>query len=179
MTENGKPMNKLHMGLVCLLIVLCENAYAEFAIYTIDNQYKVVFPGSPQFTGELGNGDQKHRSYNYTDEGNLIVYTATYQVGKTHYRKKDVPEAIRNYVNGQSLVANGIVTSYRKQLIDGNDSAVFSIKYELQGMPIHKYGVVSYKNGQFFQWAVQDFASRSSLSAEKIFNKYLANFSIK
>lgn len=172
-------MNKLHVGLVYLLVLLCGNAYAEFAIYTIDNQYKAAFPGSPQFTGELGSGDQKHRSYGYADEGNLIVYTATYQVGKLHYSKKDLPEAMRTYVNGLSLAVKGIVTYNRKQVIDGNDSAVFSIKYELQGVPVRKYGVVSYKNGQLFQWAVQDFASRSALSAEQIFNKYLVNFSIK
>ena len=76
-------------------------------------------------------------------------------------------------------MGNGILTSYRNQSIDGNDSAVFSIKYELNGMPIRKYSVVAYKNGQFFQWAVADFPSQSSLSAEQIFNKYLANFSTK
>jgi hypothetical protein len=167
------------MVLVCFLIFLCGNAHAEFTIYTIDNQYKAVFPESPQFTGEIGNGNQKHRSYNYTDQSNGIVYSATYQVGKTHFSKKDVPEAIRNYVKGQAVAFNGVVTAYRIQIIDGNDSAVFSIKYEPQGVPVRKYGVVAYKNGQFFQWAIQDFASRSSLSAEKIFNKYLANFSIK
>lgn len=172
-------MNKLNIGLVGLLILLCGNAYAEFGIYTINNQYKAAFPANPQFIGESGSGEQKHRGYNYTDEGNLIFYTAVYQVGKTHYEKKDVPEAIRNYVKNQALAANGIVTSYRKQFIDGNNSAVFSIKYQLQGLPLRKFGVVSYKNGQFFQWTVQDFPSRSSLSAEQIFNKYLANFSIK
>jgi hypothetical protein len=172
-------MNRLNAGLICLLILLCGNAYAQFAIYTIDNQYKAVFPGSPQFVGETGNGDQRYRSYNYTDQGNGIVYTATYQVGKTHFSKKDVPQAIRNYVNAYAQVGNGIFTSYRNQLIDGNDSAVFSIKYELNGVPIRKYSVVAYKNGQFFQWAVADFPSQSALSAEQIFNKYLANFSTK
>lgn len=172
-------MNKLNVGLICLLILLCGNAHAQFTIYTIDNQYNAVFPGSPQFAGETGSGDQKYRSYNYTDQGNGIVYTATYQVSKTHFSKKDVPAALRYYVNGYAKVGNGIVTSYRNQLIDGNDSAVFSMKYELNGVPIRKYSVVAYKNGQFFQWAVADFASLSSLSAEQIFNKYLANFSTK
>lgn len=177
--RKAKAMNKLNMGLVCLLILLCGNAYADFAIYTIDNQYRAVFPGSPQFTGEAGNGDQRYRGYNYIDQGNGIVYTATYQVGKTHFSKKDVPEAIRGYVKGQSQAINGIITSYRKQIIDGNDSAVFSVKYELNGVPIRRYSVVAYKNGQFFQWTVGDFPSQSSLSAEQIFNKYLPNFSTK
>ena len=76
-------------------------------------------------------------------------------------------------------MGNGALTSYRNQLVDGNDAAVFSMKYELNGVPIRKYSVVAYKNGQLFQWAVADFPSQSLLSAEEIFNKYLANFSTK
>lgn len=171
-------MNRLNVGLICLLILLCGDAQAQFAIYTIDNQYKAVFPGRPQFGGETGTGDQKYRSYNYTDQGNGIVFTATYQVGKTRFSRKDVPAAIHYYVSAYAKVGNGIVTSYRNQLVDGNDSAVFSVKYELNGTPIRKYSVVAYKNGQFFQWAVADFETRSSMSAEQIFNHYLANFSV-
>ncbi len=131
-------MNKLSVGLICLLTLLCGNACAQFAVYTIDNQYKAVFPGSPQFAGETGNGDQRYRSYNYTDQGNGIVYTATYQLGKTHFGKKDVPQAIRNYVNAYAQMGNGVLASYWNQSIDGKDAAVFSIKYELNGMLIRK-----------------------------------------
>lgn len=171
-------MNKFNVGLICLLILLCGDAEAQFAIYTIDNQYKTVFPASPQFAGETGSGEQKYRSYNYTDQGNGVVYTATYQVGKTHFNRKDVPAAIRSYVDAYAKVGGGKLTSYRNQLVGSNDSAVFSMQYQLNGVPVRKYSVVAYKNGQFFQWAVADFASRSSLSAEQIFNQYLANFSI-
>lgn len=172
-------MKKLGMRMICLLTLLCGNAYAEFTIYTINNQYEAVFPGSPQLTGEAGNGDQKYRGYNFTDQANGIIYTATYQIGKTTFKKKDVPEAIHNYVKGYAQLNNGIVTSYRSQLINGNDSAVFSTKLDLNGVTVRRYAVVAYKNGQFFQWAVTDFASLSLLSAEQIFTQYLPNFSIK
>lgn len=81
-------------GLLALLFY--SNAFAEFSIYTIDGKFEAVFPAKPQFTGELGEGKQKHRSYNYTDENSLIVYTATYQVGRAVFANKDIPKALSN-----------------------------------------------------------------------------------
>lgn len=155
------------------------NAFAEFFIYTIDGKFDAVFPAKPQFTGEIGEGDQKHRSYNYTDENSLIVYTATYQVGRAVYAKKDIPEALSNYVKGQALVVGGGVDTYTPKVINGNSSATFVVKYQYQGVPVKKYGVVSYKDGHFYQWAVQDFPSMSKLSGENIFRSYLVNFVVK
>ena len=145
----------------------------------IDNKFDAAFPSNPQFAGDLGNGEQKHRSYNYTDESNLIIYTATYQAGETHFKKSDISAALNNYVKGQALVAGGNVESYSKRNIDGNDSAVFYVKYQYQGVPVRKYGVVTFKNGHFYQWAVQDFPSMSNLNAENIFNTYIKDFTIK
>ena len=162
-----------------LFLLLSGNAFAEFAVYTIDNKFEAVFPANPQFAGELGEGKQKHRGYNYADESNLIVYTATYQVGETHFKKSDVSEALSNYVKGQALVVGGSVQSYRKKNIDENSSAVFYVKFQYQGMPVRKYGVVSYKNGHFYQWAVQDFSYMSKLDAQNIFGTYLGNFTVK
>lgn len=162
-----------------LFFLLSSNAFAEFAIYTIDNEFEAVFPANPQFAGELGEGKQKHRSYNFTDEGNLVVYTATYQVGETRFKKSDVSAALSNYVKGQALVVGGNVEAYSNKTIKGNDSAVFFVKFQYQGVPVRKYGVVSYKDGHFYQWAVQDFPSMSALDGKSIFNRYLQNFSVK
>ena len=138
-------MIKRLISVSVLFLVFSSNAFAEFSIYTIDKKFEAVFPANPQFTGELGEGIQKHRSYNYTDESNLIVYTATYQVGKTRFKKSDVSEALSNYVKGQALVVGGSVKSYSNKNIDGNNSAIFHIKFQYQGVPVRKYGVVSYK----------------------------------
>jgi len=162
-----------------LALFLCGNALAEFAIYTIDEEFEAVFPAKPQFIGEFGKGKLKYRSYNYTDEEGLIVYTATYQVGKNVVPKGGISEALSNYVNGQALVVDGSIEAYEKKVINGNDSATFIVGYQYQGVPIRKYGVVSYKGGHYYQWAVQDFPSMSKLSGENIFRRYLAYFVVK
>lgn len=167
----------LSAGVIFLLI--SNNVFAELSIYTIDDKFEAIFPGNPQFAGELGEGNQKHRGYNYTDEDNLIVYTATYQVGETRYKRSDVSAALRNYVKGQALVVGGSVKTYSNKIINGNNSAVYFVKYQTQGVPVRKYGVVSYKGGHFYQWTVQDFPSISSLDGENIFNRHLVNFLVK
>lgn len=162
-----------------LFFLLSSNVFAEFAIYSIDDKFEAVFPANPQFAGELGEGKQKHRSYNYTDEGNLVVYTATYQVDKTRFKNSDVSAALSSYVKGQALVVGGSVESFSNKTIKGNSSAVFVVKFQHQGVSVRKYGVVSYKDGHFYQWAVQDFPSMSALDGKSIFDRYLANFSVK
>ena len=160
------------------LLMLCGNAFAEFSIYTIDNRLRRVFPGNPQNNGELGTGAQKHRSYSYTDESNLVVYTATYQIGKTTFDASIVSSALRNYVNGQASVIGGHVASYSSRIIQGSKSATFLINFEFQGMSVRKYGVVSYRDGHFYQWAVQDFPGKSGMDAESIFVSYLEYFDV-
>ena len=162
-----------------LSFLLCGNVFAEFSIYTIDQRFEAVFPATPQFTGEVGEGEQKHKSYNYTDEGNLIIYTATYQVGRKIFSERDISNALSNYVKGQALVVGGSVETYSNKIINGNDSAVFIVTYQLRGVPVRKYGVVSYKSGYFYQWAVQEFPRMSTLSGENIFKRYLAYFSVR
>lgn len=162
-----------------LVVFFCGKAFAEFAIYTIDDRYEAVFPASPRFGGELGEGAGKHRSYNYTDESNLIVYTATYQVGKTVFAKEDQAEAISNYVKGQAWSVGGNVDSYSLQRINGRDAAVFLISFSYQGVPVRKHGVVSYKGGHFYQWAVQDIPAVSGLDGETVFQRYLPHFRVK
>jgi hypothetical protein len=160
------------------LLMLCGSAFAEFSIYTIDNYFKAVFPGSPQNNGELGTGAQKHRSYSYTDESNLVVYTATYQLGKITFDTSSVSSALRNYVNGQASVIGGHVASYNNRAIQGNKSAIFLINFQFQGMSVRKHGVVSYKDGHFYQWAVQDFPGKSGMDGENIFTSYLDYFTV-
>ena len=161
-----------------LFFLLSGNAFAEFSVYTIDNKFEAAFPAVPELTGETGEGKNKHRSYNYTDEKNLIIYTATYQVGKLVFKKSDISEALNYYVKGQAISVGGSVESYSNKNINGNDSAIFYVKLQYHGMPVRKYGVVSYKDGHFYQWAVQDIPTISSLNAKNIFNTYLDNFSV-
>lgn len=162
-----------------LFCLLSCNSIADFAIYTIDNQFEVALPAPPRLVGELGEGKQKHKSYDYTDERNMVVYTATYQVGITRFRPADIPVALSNYVKGQALSVAGIVTSYSNMTINNNESAVFLVTYQHKGMTVRKYGVVSYKDGHFYQWTVQDSPSISSLEAKTIFNEYIGKFLVK
>ena len=164
---------------VGIFLLLSGNAFAEFTVYTIDKKLEAVFPAKPQFTGELGKGKQKSRSYNHTDENNIIVYNATYQVGTVYFNENEVIDALRYYVQGQVQSVNGKLISKQNKIIGGNKSVIFSISFQFQGVSGRKYSVVSYKNGHFYQWSVQDLPGHSKLAAKKIFNTYVGNFSVK
>lgn len=164
---------------IILFFLISGNVFAEFKIYTVDKKLEAVFPSNPQLTGSRGEGVQEHRSYNYVDEDNLIFYTATYQVGMAHFKKDEVKEALSDYVKGQTLAIIGSIKSYRNKNINGNSSAIYHIDYSLEGVPVRKYGIVSYKDGRFYNWAVQDFPSISKIHAKDIFNEYFSDFSVK
>jgi hypothetical protein len=172
-------MNKKIIPILLFTFFLSPNAYAEFLIYTVDNQFEAVFPGPPQLTGEIGKSPNRARGYNYPDEENSIVYTATYTLDKLPLTKKDVPEALNNYVEGSSLSVQGRILSRKKINIGGNDSVLFIIEYYLYDITVRKYGIVSYKNGFFYSWCVQGIPSVSTLNAHEIFNNYFEYFSIK
>jgi hypothetical protein len=175
----GEAMIKQIISACVLFLLLSGNTFAKFAVYTIDKKIAAVFPANPQFAGEIGEGKHKYRSYTYTDESNLIIYSATYQVGKTRFKKSDVPEALSNYVKGHALLVDGSVKAYTNKNVDGNNSAVFYVEFQYQGVPVRKFGVVSYKNGHFYHWTVQDIPLMSKLNAQNIFNTYLRDFSVK
>lgn len=162
-----------------LFLLAYGNAFAEFKAYTIDNKFEAAFPAKPQFHGELGQGEAKHRGYNYVDEDNAIVYTAIYQVGENSVKKSNELKLLRVYIEGLVLTAGGSMKSYSNQNINGNSSAVFHMKYKSLGYPTRKYAVVSYKDGRFYQWSVKDFPSISSLNAEDIFNAHFGKFLVK
>lgn len=172
-------MFKQAFWLVFVFFLICGESLAGYSVYTIEKKFEAVFPSNPKFVGELGEGKEKHRSYNAADESNLIIYTATYQVGKTRFKKSDVPVALKNYVKGLALSVDGKVVDYSYKIVNGHESAVYSMKYQLQGVSLRKYGIVSYKDGHFYLWSVQDLPSMSKQSAKVIFNKYLTNFSVK
>ncbi len=170
-------MNKIII--LCITLSFPLTAVAEFRLYTIDNKFDVALPASPVLTGESGSGKNRYKSYNYTDENNIIIYNATYQVGTEHFNKNEVNDALGYYVQGQMQSVNGRLISKQYKTIDGNKSVTFSISFQLQGVSSRKYSVVSYKNGHFYQWSVQDLPEYSKLTAKNIFNTYVDNFSVK
>ncbi|SIS82564.1 hypothetical protein [Neptunomonas antarctica] len=159
-----------------ILAIASSVCHAEYKAYDIDGKYRAVFGGVPIYEAELGAGSGKHRSYSYTDENSLIIYTATYQIGKTNFTNATLAKAIKNYVHGQSLAVGGSVLSYMQKTINGNQSAIFEIQYKMQGVIINKYAVVSYKNGHFYQWAIQELPVHSKLDGNHIFNTHLKSF---
>ncbi len=172
-------MTKRFLFIFLLVFLFSSNSYAEFLVYSIEDKFSAAFPGKPQFTGEIGQGKNRLRSYNFTDEENFLVYAATYQVGKSRYRKEDIPEAIRYYIKGSALVLGGEVISQRMTKLEGFHGAYFTIQYHVKGITAKKYGVVVYKHGHFYQWTIQEILTLSKQDAENIFNTYVKYFSVK
>lgn len=123
-------MNKLLLIVIALLLPL--TASAEYRIYTIDNKFDAVFPFSPKLTGQAGSKQNRHKSYHYTDEGNIIVYNATYQVGTTKFNDNEVNHALSNYMQGQLKSVNGKLLSSRNTTVNGNRSIIFSMSFHHQ-----------------------------------------------
>jgi hypothetical protein len=164
---------------IMLSVLWLGSAFAEVSIYDIDNKVEAAFPHMPQLTGELGEGQQKYRSYSFTDEKNLIVFTVTYQVGKLYYKKGDIIAALKSHVDGQAISVGGNVVDFLIKTINNEKSSIYVVKYKYQGLPVVKHGVVTYKNGSFYQWTVQEFPSISTLSGKEIFQQYLSSFLVK
>jgi len=172
-------MIKKLVSITVVLFILCSYSFAENRSFSIDGKYNAYFPEKPKFLAELGQGSKRHRSYVYTDEENLIIYTATYQAGITRFAKKDVPKALENYVKGQALSVGGKVKSYKANSIGSNESAIFSVIYKYENVEIRKFGVLSYKGGRFYQWSVQNFPALSKLDGKTLFYNHLNQFSVK
>ncbi|MCF6192857.1 MAG: hypothetical protein L3J46_00800 [Kangiellaceae bacterium] len=162
----------------CVLVLFSDQLLAEMKAYTIDNKYKAAFPAKPQYAGEMGSGQRKHKSYNYTDEETWVMYAATYHVGEALFSDEQIPDALDNYVKGQAVAVRGVVKSNSIRQVNENSSAIFFIEYQYQEVTIRKFGIVSYKSGHFYQWTVQDFPSLSKGNAKNIFRAHLKQFKI-
>ncbi len=165
---------------VSFILIICPGQLgAEIRTYSIENKYEAAFPAPPKYSGEMGKKEKKHRSYSYTDEANLIIYTATFQVGKFDFDSSSIQGALSQYAKGQAQVVKGKLSSYESKKRGDNFSATFMVKYQYQGVAVRKYSVVSYSNRSFYQWSVQDFPLISILDAQKIFKKHIKEFVIK
>lgn len=157
-------------------LFLCSFAFAQSGSFSIDDEYSAYFPEKPKFQAELGQGAARHRSYGHTDEVNLIVYTATYQAGKTEFSENEIPGELKLYTKGQAMAVGGQIQSYEARSMNGNESATVVIWYEVNGVDIRKFSVLSYQDGHFFQWTVQDFPTLSKLDGKTLFDKHLHHF---
>jgi len=163
---------------VIVLLLIPLNVHAEFSVHLIDNRLEAVFPGEPQFIGEFGQGVSRHKGFNYVDETNQIIYTASYQVGEVRFKQQDVPEALHNYVKGKAIALGGRLEKYTPGEDPDIATAIFLITYSSRNIAVRLFGVVSYNNGHFAQWSVQDFPSESSLDGEDIFNTYISKYKV-
>lgn len=155
------------------------SSLAEVSVYTIEGYIHGAFPEPPRFVGEIGKGNQRHRSYQSADEANLLVYAVTWQVGKTKFRNEDVHKAIQYYIGGDASVINGDVVSVDYRQIDNNNGAHYIIDYQLDNLQVRKYSAVIYRDGQFFAWSIQEFPGLSRLRAADIFQSFVQYFSVE
>ena len=159
------------------IFLLFTNPATAYSTFTIGGLYDAVFPASPSFNGQINHGNLTYKSYEYTDEQNLIFFVATYQVNQRHFKKSDVRAALKNFVKGQSIA--GEITSLRYQKIGGHEAVIYSMDQPYEGWTIRKYSVSCYKDGRFLTWTVQDIVSLSKQNAKLIFQQYLPYFSVR
>jgi hypothetical protein len=157
------------ISLVFTFFVSVGICHAEIGSYAVSSNFKAGFPGTPVFEGEFGEGKQKIRNYSYSDEKNIIIYNANYQVGSFNFNKNDINEALSNYIKGQALSVNGEIIKSTLETINGKQGATYKIKYKYNNMQLNKYGAVIFYSGHFYQWAVQEIEKISKKSANDIF----------
>jgi len=181
--ENLKLIEKLKV-VRCLFVFILglflgfQNALAASS-YNIDGYYSVMFPGSPEVTGEIGEGADRYKSYNYTDENNFIVYTATYQVGKRVIDQKNIHKALLAFAKGNSMAVAGEIVSSDKVEVDGYSALKYKIHFKVNGADGIKHAIVAYSNGHLLSWSVQEFVGYSKVSGQGLFDKYVNSFSMK
>jgi hypothetical protein len=163
----------------CLSALFAGPALADPMTFTIDGRVTAVFAGSPQFTGTLGSGQNQFSGYNYYDKGNVIVYSLSYQIGRYDIPATQVQAVISGNIDGQVRVSPEGKLAYRSVTSAGPSyTTYYRIDYVSRGIPVRKFAALILRNGQFYQWSVQDNPGYSKQSAEDLFNAYIKYFSI-
>jgi len=166
-----KTLNLLCMILLAL-VLMPSISNADYKLYSIDSVYNAPFPAQPTFVGEIGQGKGKHRSYQYSDEKNIISYSATYQVNPDSFKTKDTHGIIKKYLDGVIIGSGGKLLSTQNADFNNYKSVKYISESNIDGVLSKKFGVVIFKNNRFHMWSVADYQNNSKESAEKIFNFY-------
>ena len=161
---------------LCLAFVFCllsSVASAEWALYLIDGAFYVPFPAKPEFLGEALPEGQKIRAYGYADEDAVLVYSAMHGgIIVSSHKQQSISKALREFAEGQALVVNGKVSSFTDVQHNGHPSARYIIDYQLQGVSVRKYGILSFVDGRVYQWVVQGFPGHSNPRADTVFDAH-------
>lgn len=173
-------LNTMLRGIfVIIFFMFAPDSFADITIYTIEGQIQAAFPMQPKFMGEAGQGNQRHRSYQSMDPNSILIYSMTWQIGKTQFKKGDVSSALRYYADGDAISVRGRVSSFNYVDMHGNKGAEYVIRYISEGFEIFKYNATFYKSGQFYSWSVQEIVGMSRTSAKESFRSYVEYFSLE
>ena len=145
-------------------------------VFSIEGVFRAVFPAEPEFNAELSANGQIFRSYEYSDENNLIFYVGTYQKTRQYFRSSDIPEAVRLFVSAQSIF--GTVTSEEYTKLDDAFCAIYSTEGSFEDTTIRKFAISCYHDGRFISWSIQDLIRYSKKDASHLFRQQLPRFSI-
>ena len=161
------------ISIILLTLVITPNiSSADYKLYPIDNVYNAPFPDQPTFVGEIGQGKGKHRSYQYSDDTNIISYSATYQVNSDSFKTKDIHKIIKKYIDGVIIGSGGKLLSTQPADFNGYKGIKYVSEKNYDGVIAKKHGIVIFKNDRFHMWSVSDFQNKSKESAERVFNFY-------
>lgn len=172
-------MSLFHYFCTLLLLLFTLNSSAEPTIYTIEGKFEAVFPGQPEFSGEMGEGKLRQKQYSYLDQTNTIMYTAYYQVDNSTVSMDVIGSYIKGVIKGKALAMNGTVLHQDIGKLGSDYGGYFTINYKYKGATARNNGAVIYHDGHVYQWSVTDFPSISTIDGQNIFNNYVKYFRVK
>jgi hypothetical protein len=159
-----------------MILTFAPTAVLGAGVFSIEGVFRAVFPAEPVFNAELSANGQIFRSYEYSDETNLIFYVGTYQKTRQYFRSSDIPEAVKNFVSAQSAFAT--VTSARYTKLSDAFCAIYSTKAPVEGATLRKFAISCYHDGRFISWVIQDLVGYSKKDAGNLFRQQLPHFAI-
>ena len=162
--------------LIFLLIVDINLVTAEPAIHTVENKFKAVFPSPPKLLGIFGSGKHKSRGFVSADNSNLVVYRAAIGTGSYNFKKSDIVSAIDNYIRGEAVGQNAVITHKDIGMIGKNYGAYYTLKLKYKGVPARIFASVIFHKNKFITWGIQDIPSMSKSDASTLFNAYAKYF---
>ena len=160
------------------ILVFSTATVAANTTYTINGLFTAVFPHKPTHQ-KVSQGHRILRAYRAEDHRNSMIYLASDSYSEEKKLTNKSGKAIQWMLEGIAESTYGTVTSFRKTSIDGYDSAFFTIYYSYLGLTGEWHGVVTFRDGHFLQWGVQEIHGRSSESAKSVFEEYLPHYSVK
>lgn len=146
--------------------------------YTIENTFQAYFPSKPRLNDSQKQNNFVMKSYEYTDEENLIIFNGTVSIFSIGLKNSEHKLFLKNGLDGQVKSLGGYNLRMEYVRINNCQAIVYSFNYTGDGHGIKKIGIMALKNETFINWAIQGIDGMSTKNIEDIFKKYKHLFKI-